>query len=249
MKALLLAICYLLGSQSYSQTVEELIATADAFDARGQTAKALSTYLQAAELKPRQPATLWVKIAKQQGESMCDVVYNDEKIQLGKKALTSAEKALAIDPKLADAHLAMAVCYSRLGSLLPAKTKVEYSRLVKSYAETALKLDPQSDLAWHILGRWHQACADVGGLTRGIVKMVYGALPDASFEEAIQCFKKAEQLNPQRLCHKIELGLTYVKLGQKEAARRALEEGLKLPDRERDDPDTRARGKAALGEL
>jgi tetratricopeptide (TPR) repeat protein len=247
----LLAVCCYLGICyfSHAQTAKELISQGDAFDAKGQTTQALGAYLQASELKPAQPAGLWVKIAKQQGESMCDAGSSEAKIERGKQALASAEKALAADPKLAEAHLAMAVCYGRLLSLVPAKTKVEYSRLVKSYAETAIKLDPKSDLAWHMLGRWHQACADLGGVTRGIVKMVYGALPDASFDEAIKCFKKAEQLNPQRVCHKIELGLTYLKTGQKDLASVALQNGLALPNRERDDPETKARGKAALSEM
>jgi tetratricopeptide (TPR) repeat protein len=233
---------------AFSQTAAELIAQGDALDARGKTASALKAYLQAAEMQPKD-ATLWVKVAKQQGESMCDVSSESAKLKLAEAALASAQKALDLSAKLADAHLAVAVCYGRLLSLVPARTKVEYSRLVKSYAESALKLNPRSDLAWHMLGRWHQACADVGGLTRGVVNLVYGGLPEASFEKAAECFTKAEKLAPQRLCHAIELGLTYVKMEEKQKAQAALQRGLALADRERDDAETRKRGMDALKDL
>jgi tetratricopeptide (TPR) repeat protein len=228
-------------------TLPELIAAGDAADAKGNTAAALTAYEQAVALSPTAP--LLVKLAKQYGESMVDKKSSADKKAAAEKALSIAQRAVAADSKLADSHLAVAVCYGRLLDLVPAKTKVEYSRKVKQGAETALKLEPNNDLAWHMLGRWHQACSDLDIFTRGIVKLVYGGLPDASYSEAIKCFKKGQALNPKRLCHSVELGISQSKNGEAAAARSTLQAALKLKDTERDDPDTRKRGQACLSEL
>lgn len=225
-----------------------LIAQGDALDAKLQSEQALKVYLEAEKLQPTD-ASLLIKIAKQYGESMTSIRDEAAKRKAGEMALDYSKRAVRQAPKMADAYLAEAICYGRLLDLVPARTRVEYSRLVRQGAEQALKLDPNSDYAWHMLGRWHQAVATMDGLTTVIVKIVYGGLPNASLEEAAKCFEKAAKLKADRVAHQIELGRTYALLGKKSDARQHLEAGLKLPNRERDDPDTKARGREALEKL
>jgi tetratricopeptide (TPR) repeat protein len=120
---------------------------------------------------------------------------------------------------------------------------------VKEEAEQAAKLDPKSDYAWHMIGRWHQGAASIGGLTKGIVKIVYGGLPDASLQTAVDCYNKAIKLKADRVAHHIELGITLATLGKSAEARAAITKGLNLPNRERDDPQTKARGREVLDSL
>lgn len=225
-----------------------LIARGDALDAQLKTAEALAIYLDAEKLTPDDPDLL-IKIAKQYGESMVDLKDDEARLAAGRKALEYARRAQALAPGMAEAHLAVAICYGRLLDLLPAREKVEYSRQVKIHTEKAIELDSRSDYAWHMLGRWHRAVADTGALLKGIVKIVYGGLPDASHEEAAAAFEKAITLNPDRVAHHIELGLTYASMGKSTEARTAINRGLALPSRERDDPDTKTRGREALGNL
>ena len=126
---------------------------------------------------------------------------------------------------------------------------MEYSRLVFEHASKAVKLDPRSDYAWHMLGRWHQAVTELDPLTRGIVKVVYGGLPAASLEDAQECFEKAIQLKPDRLAQHLELGRTLAMMDRKEEARRYLQRGLAMPEREKDDPGTKDRGRKTLETL
>lgn len=243
---LLLALC--LDAARGNEAAVALIIRGDALDAQLQTAGALDAYLEAEKLQPDNPALL-IKIAKQYGESMVDLADEDRRRAAGEKALAYAQRALALAPDLADAHLAVAICYGRLLDLVPARQKVEYSRQVKIHTEKAIALDERSDYAWHMLGRWHRAVADTGALLKGIVKVVYGGLPDASHEDAAAAFEKAIALKPDRVAHHIELGLTYAEMNRKADAKQALERGLALPSKERDDPDTKARGKEALADL
>lgn len=67
---------------------------------------------------------------------------------------------------------------------------MEAARRIKASAEKAASLDPNSDYAWHILGRWHQGMAGANSLLLGLAKMVYGDIPPASNEQAVIFFRK-----------------------------------------------------------
>jgi len=121
--------------------------------------------------------------------------------------------------------------------------------LVVSASETAVKLDPRNDLAGHFLGRWHQELAQIGGVTRALALVAYDGLPAALNEEAVRCFKKAVALRPDRLIHHIELGRTYAAMGLKDEAIKSLKKGLSMANIDKDDPETKQRGKSTLDKL
>ena len=100
-----------------------------------------------------------------------------------------------------------------------------------------------------MLGRWNQELAQIGGVTRAVAMIVYGALPSASYDEAVKCFEKAIALNPNRLLHYVELGRTYALMGRKEDAKKFIEKGLAMPNHDRDDPETKERGRKTLKTL
>jgi tetratricopeptide (TPR) repeat protein len=86
-------------------------------------------------------------------------------------------------------------------------------------------------------------------IMRGLAKLAYGGLPDASFEEAEKNFKKAIELNPNRVGNFVELGRTYFELGKKDLARTNMDKGLRLPSIYRDDEPTKARARKLLNDL
>jgi tetratricopeptide (TPR) repeat protein len=112
-----------------------------------------------------------------------------------------------------------------------------------------IALDPNNDLAWHLLGRWYFGFAEVGATKRALARVAYGPLPHAKHEDAARCFEKAIALNPRRLMHYIELGRTYEKMGRDADARNYITKGLALPDTEYDDPETRNLGRQTLKKL
>jgi tetratricopeptide (TPR) repeat protein len=237
-----------LAHAALAESVASLIAQGDALDAELKSEAALKVYLKAEALM-KNDASLLIKIAKQYGESMTAIPDEANKLVAGEQALAYAERALVLAPKMADASLAVAISYGKLLDLVPARKRVEYSRSVKEKADQAIKIDPKSDYAWHMLGRWHQAVSTMGGLTKAVVKIVYGGLPESSLAEAQKCFEMAHKLKPSRLVHVIELGRTLAMRGEKEAARKTIERGLAMPNRERDDAESKLRGKATLEEL
>lgn len=246
-KSLLLALLAFAGS-ARADEASDLISRGDALDKKFQAKEALEFYLPAEKLRPND-ADLLVKIARQYVYRINDFSSKSDKIDSAKTALDYAGRAVKADPKNADAHLSVAICLGKWSQLQGAREKVEASAGIKTAAETAVKLAPGNGLAWHLLGRWHQALAGISGFTRGLAKVLYGGLPPASFAEAERCFKKALALEPNRLMHHIELGRTYAMMGKPDEARELINEGLSMPNREFDDPETKERGRQTLAEM
>jgi len=240
-----LSIAPALAQEDYASLVKR----GDELDAQLKTKEALAVYLEAEKLQPNDGELLY-RIAKQYGESQNDVPSKDEKRSIGMKALDYSKRAIAADPKNAMAQLAVAVSYGRVAPYLDNKTKIAYSKLVKQHADKARELDPRgNDLVYHVLGAWNYELANLNSVLRAIAQLIYGKLPTASNEAAVENFKKAIELNPRRLANFVELGRAYAALGQEDEARTALEKGLSLPNRQRDDPETKNRARAALKKL
>jgi tetratricopeptide (TPR) repeat protein len=224
------------------------IAQGDKFDQAQQPDQALKFY-SVAEKETPNDASLLIKIARQHSYRMNLQGSTAEKIAVGRLALAYSERAVKAAPNESDAHLSVAISLGKLTAYVSKRESIESSHQIKSAAETAARLNPKNDYAWHILGLWHQALSQISGTTRQIAKVIYGELPNASNEEALKCFQKAMALKPQRLIHTIELGRTYAQMNRKEDARLWIQKGLNMPNREFDDPETKQRGRKTLAEL
>lgn len=248
MKLLLIPLIAWLGASLARADFDELVKSGDVFDAKSQSEQALKYYLPAEKLEPKD-AGLLVKISRQYALRMNDLPKEADKIASCRTGLGYAERAVAIAPSECDPHLSVAICLGKLTPFLGNKERIQASRQIKISADKAVKLNPKNDYAWHILGRWHQALANIGGVTRMLASAVYGGLPEASNETAVDCFKKAMALNPNRLVHVIELGRTYAMMGRKAEAKKYLEMGLAMPNKEKDDAETKQRGRVSLKEI
>ena len=68
------------------------------------------------------------------------------------------------DPSCSLAHVATCVSKGRLTYFVDNKRKLELAREARRDAYTALSFDENSDLAYHVLGRWHTEMAQVSSL-------------------------------------------------------------------------------------
>lgn len=236
------------ASVSPAQTVDEWTRRGDELDAKQETLPALAAYREAEKLGVPTSGLLH-RIAKQYGLSMNDEATETGKKAAGEKALEYARRSVAADPKDADAQVALAICYGRLVRFQETKGQIGYSRLIKAAAEEGLRLNPRQELGCYVLGAWHYGMAGLNPVKRGLARVIYGALPSASYEEAAGYFKRAITLNPARMASYVDLGLTLIELDDEAGARAMLRKGLALPDREPDDPQVRARGKKGLAGL
>jgi len=231
-----------------AQTAEQWAKQGAAAEGKGNSTAALAAYREADKAAPGKAAVL-VKIAKQYGDLMTETKSLAARKKLGEQSLAYSVKALEADGNSADAHLSVAISTGKLTEFMSNREKIEASRRIKEQADLALKLDPHSDYAHHMLGRWHQELASMGTTTRAIARIVYGDLPAASYAEALDHFDKAQQLRPDRLIHHIEYGRTLAMMDRKEDARRELKNALSKPAKDKDDIKAKERGQASLDSL
>ncbi len=242
--AALLLTCGMLRAESAA----ELIKKGDVFDQKFQATEALQFYLPAEKLEPKD-ARILVRIARQYRHLMTDAATKEEKLRLGGIALEYSQRAAALAPDDSEAQIAIGITYGKMLAFAGNKEKSEASPRIKASADRAIARDPRNDTAWHVLGKWHRVLADVGGVKRAMAQIMYGKLPTTTNEAAVTCFEKAIEINPKRLMHYIELGLTYAQMGRKDDARRFINKGIAMPDVEKDDPVIKQRGREALAKL
>jgi tetratricopeptide (TPR) repeat protein len=241
---MLLVVC----TSVRAEAPDDLIRKGDVFDTKFQATEALQFYLPAEKLEPTNVRIL-VRIARQYRYLMADASTREEKLRLGDTALKYAQRAATLVPDDAEAQLSIAISYGKMLPLLGIREQIEASRQIKKTVDKAIKLDPDNDLAWHILGRWHRVLAEVSTFKRSVASLVYSKLPHTTTEEAVRCFQKAIEINPNRLMHYVELGRAYAQMGRTAEARRFIEKGLAMPDVAKDDPETRRRGRETLAKL
>lgn len=247
--ALLLALASTVSAAVFAAgSAEDLVEKGKVFEQKFQAKEALRYYLAAEKLEPQNCRVL-VRIARQYRYLMSDAPTEEEKLRFGHIALDYSTRAAGAGPQDCDAQLATAITLGEMLPYLPTKEQIAASPRIKASVDKALQLDPNNDTAWHILGRWNRVLADVNTVKRALAKVLYGGLPNGSNEEAARDMKKAIHLNPNRLMHYIELGRVYAQMGRKDDARQYINKGLAMPDAEKDDPQTKQRGRETLQNL
>lgn len=224
--------------------VRDGLAAENRFDSKA----ALDLFLRADAAHPGN-AFILQKISRQYSDLAVDATDVAEKKRLCTESLAFGKRAVELQPDNAVNVLSLAICYGKLGLLSDTRTKIEYSRLMRNYAEHALTLNPDYDYAHHVLGRWHYEVATLGAGTRFLVKLIYGGLPSASTAEAVRHLRRAVELSPTLPAHHVELGFALLADGQREAARAEFEKALALPMQEKYDTEARRRATDALQKL
>jgi tetratricopeptide (TPR) repeat protein len=232
-----------------AESADELIRNGDIFYAKLQATEALRFYLPAEKIEPKN-VRLLVHISREYRHLMSDASTPVEKRRLGGIAVDYANRAAALGPNDPEAQLAVAISYGLLQPLEGNREKIEASRVVKAAADKTIRLDPNNDLGWHVLGRWHKELADISAFKRTMAQAIYGViLPQSTYGEAVTCFEKAIELNPNRLIHYIELGQVYAQMGRSDEARQFIAKGLAMQNTEKDDPEAKRQGRELLANL
>lgn len=188
-------------------------------------------------------ARAWVDVGEVQNEKEIRRQYYQE-------AEKYARKAVEIDSLGAKGHLWRSIALGRVALDAGAKERVQMSKEIKKEVDRALELDPNDDIAWHVLGRWHRKLATLSWIEKKFANMFLGGVPkEASVQKAAECFQKAIQLQPEHLNHYLELGLTYEELKQKEPAIAQYHKVLELPIADADDEGYKATARERLEKL
>jgi tetratricopeptide (TPR) repeat protein len=226
------------------------MAAGDSLAAKWDHAGAATAYLKALEIRPDSYEAAW-KAGDETTEYANKLPVKDK---AGKeasflKARELCERAIRINPKGWEGHFRLSVAFGRLALFRGGKEKINLAKAVRAQVDTALVLNPQADLAWHVLGRWHQDLANLNWALRAVAKVIFGGVPPGSNDEAVAAFQKAIAINPAHIEHHLELGRTYKIMGKKDLARASFQKAVDLPASEEDDADFKAEAKELAAKL
>lgn len=183
----------------------------------------------AVELQPENLKYLTMLSKQYTDMSFAPHISVQEARDFNHKALEIAERIVELKPTDPHGYIARGVSKGRLAYYSNNRQKIELAREAEDSVRDALVLDQRSDLGHHLLGRFHYEMAGLNVLCRAFVRVVYGqTIAPGSYEEALKEFEIANKLKPDRLIHKIQLGKTHVKLGNKQEAIDSLQEAMEL---------------------
>lgn len=139
-----------------------------------------------------------------------------------------AKLALSLDDKNAACHKWFGISVSLVGDYLGAKYKLENSITVKEHLEKAAELDPKDPICQHFLGIWYFNFAEMSWRTRKFAKEILGSLPTSTYQEALEHFQKAEEMEPKFSGkNDLMLGTVFLRMKKMDEAKKWLEKATR----------------------
>mgnify|MGYP002633290777 FL=1 len=175
-----------------------------------------------------------------------DMEYKKQYIYDGREY---AEKALALNDKSAGGHKWYAIHHGQIGEAEGTEQKIKNSYGMRDHTMLAIKYDPSNAGNYHVMGRWHYALSDLSWIERQIASIIYATPPQASFEEALEFFKKANSLDKKDIRNMLYIGYCYDKLGDETAAGKWFNMAISATPESDSDRSLQAEAKKALADL
>lgn len=249
MKRIIAVVFLLLSAKLFSQDVNVLLKEATNLERLLKEDLALEKYKQILAVDRNNVKAL-VKSselsaavgARQKDEKTKIVFYNQAK--------EFADKAIAADSNSADAYYVRAVAAGKLTGVEEENKKiVAQVRDIKTYADKALKINPEHGKANYILGKWNYEILNLSWAKKAATKLLFGGMPPASIENAFKYMEKCRKSEPYFVPNFLDLAKAY-KFDHKPAqAIAVLNELVKLPTRSPDDVALKAEGKTLLAQM
>jgi tetratricopeptide (TPR) repeat protein len=182
------------------------------------------------------------------GKQTPDNEKNRARDSLYRVAEGYARRAVRLAPDSAGPQFALALALGKVSLTLGSKQRVRYAKEVRDAALRAIAIDPNHDGAWHVMGRWNAEIERLSNLQEFFAKTILGGkvLGEASWDEAIRCMRRAVELRPDFIFHRIDLAEILLELKRPAEAKPELEAILALPDLDVMDPAHRNRAAVLL---
>ncbi len=166
------------------------------------------------------------------------------------KAVELAEEAITLRGDGWEGHLYAAVSFGRKALAAGAKERVQLSKQIKSEAEKAIELNPQSDIAHHVLARWHRKITSLSWVEKKFANIFLGGVPKgASKEKAVELFQKAIEIKPDYINHYLELGITLKEMKNYEEAKKSFSKAVSLEAKSPRDKNYQKKSKDLLEKI
>jgi flavin-dependent dehydrogenase/tetratricopeptide (TPR) repeat protein len=205
-----------------------LLAAGDSAIARLDLDAATAAYREAREADPQSYEAAW-KLARAIADRATLTPDREDQRRLCQQAESLARAAVALNPGGVKGHAFLAVALGKQAIFVGGKTKVRLSREIKAEADRTLALDANDDLAHHVLGIWNREVVEVSGILRFFANTFLGGIPKASMDDALSHLRRAAELRPDVIPHRVELGITLASARRYRDAEQELVRALDMP--------------------
>lgn len=149
----------------------------------------------------------------------------EQRKSLYRSAEQYARHAVTANPNDAEGHFQLARAIGRNALSMGSRDRVKYASVVRNEALAALKLDPKHAGALHVMGVWNAEVMRLSGFTRMIAKNLLGGrvFGEANWDNAQKYLEEAVAVEPDRITHRLDLGMVYADRGMKDKAREQFE--------------------------
>lgn len=203
------------------------IASGDAAYARGDLAAARAAYADAVRSDSTSFGAQW-RLARAESE-LGEDASGEQQRRLVSSAVMHARAAVKAAPDSALGHVWLAAALGRQALKEGPRTRLALSREIKSEVDRAIAIDPGIGRAYHVRALWNRKVASLNAFERVAANTVLGGVPKgASMENAVNDLKRAIELEPGYVNHRLELGRTYMDLKRWADARAELEKATTL---------------------
>ena len=111
-------------------------------------------------------------------------------------SLVNVRRALELNVNCGPAHKWAAILIDSVSSLDGTRARIEQTLNVRKHMEESIRLMPHDATSYYLLGEWHYSVSMTSWVEKQIAAVVFAKLPDASLEEALKMFLKAEEVDP-----------------------------------------------------
>lgn len=239
-----------LPARAAAQGAAEHIALGDRARAAMDAPAALQHYEAAIKLEPKNYEALWkaTREAVDVGEFNPE---SKERDRLYSTAELYARRAVDANPNDAEGHYQLARALGRKALSLGKRDQVKYAGDVRTQALEALKLNPKSAGAQHVMGMWNYNVMRLSGITRFMAKTFLGGkvFDSANWDDAQRYMEESVANEPNRLVHRLDLARVYAARGMKDKARAQYEATVNATPTEYNDKHFQAEAAKELAEL
>ncbi|MBW7892810.1 MAG: hypothetical protein H3C48_17655 [Chitinophagaceae bacterium] len=233
---------------TYAQDMSPLLSEAAKLEKDLKEKEALDVYQSILKIQPGQIDAL-CKSAELTARIGDRLKTKEQKSAYFKTAKSFAEKALNQKQNVAEAYYVMAYTDLKLASVSKAKEKAGYLRDVKFLTDSALLYNPNHAGALYLLGKWNIETLNLNMAEKAAIKVIFGGMPPASLEKAIEEFEKSRSANQWMVITYLDLAKAYVQNHETGKAIDVLKKMVRMPPRTEDDEDLKAEGRALLASL
>jgi len=202
--------------------IDSLISSGDSLFESYKYEESIELYKKAAALDSSCAEAYW-RIARSLNV-FASLQPKEKQLELYEKASEAAILTIAIDSLLTEGHFEYARAIGKIALFKGIFKSIGLAKRVKKEADISIKLNPEHDGAYHILGRWHREIAKKSKIIR-----VPLGLGEADKEKGLPLLAKAIELKPDLIHHRLEYGISLLDSGYKDEGYEQFEICLDLP--------------------